>query len=262
VRRRRGEPPCTGRSRGFLSGIARRLPEAGSSAGRSVPEGRRAASGSRDVGPEPDPRAHGRSGGRRRPGRTAGAVLFGAGGGRSGGGRPARCDRSRLADGTSTRRGAPAPYGTGAPKELQHHLPALEPRRPSVSALSPDTPARVRGSRMRDRRPPAYRCPAVPGLMSFARAILMALESSVLPSEPITCRRGTAYCWWQPLIARAARSGRQSRRRRATTWLRNSTTAPSCGYCCPAVRVCRASLDLGYKKDHKHSSRECLLRQE
>ena len=35
---------------------------------------------------------------------------------------------------------------------------------------------------MRDRRPPHYRCPAVPGLTMSARAILMALGSSVLPS--------------------------------------------------------------------------------
>lgn len=82
------------------------------------------------------------------------------------------------------------PFGTKAPKELQHHLPALVLRRPSVSAQPPDTPTGVRGSRMRDRRPPTYRCPAVPGLASSARAILMVLDSSVLPSEPITCKQG------------------------------------------------------------------------
>jgi hypothetical protein len=86
------------------------------------------------------------------------------------------------------------PYGTKAPKELQHHLPALVLRRPSVSAQPSDTPTGVRGSRMRDRRPPTYRCPAVPGLASSARAILMVLDSSVLPSEPITCKRGIVYC--------------------------------------------------------------------
>jgi hypothetical protein len=41
---------------------------------------------------------------------------------------------------------------------------------------------RVRGSRLLDRRPPHYRCPAVPGLKTSARAILMALGPSVLPS--------------------------------------------------------------------------------
>jgi hypothetical protein len=74
------------------------------------------------------------------------------------------------------------PYGTRAPKELLHHLPALEVGRPSVSARPSGMPPGVRGSRMRDRRPPHYRCPAVPGLTTSARAILMALGSSVLPS--------------------------------------------------------------------------------
>lgn len=74
------------------------------------------------------------------------------------------------------------PYGTRAPKELLHHLPALVLRRPSVSAHPTGMLPGVRGSRMRDRRPPHYRCPAVPGLTMSARAILMALGSSVLPS--------------------------------------------------------------------------------
>ncbi|KMS66244.1 hypothetical protein ACH49_29635 [Streptomyces leeuwenhoekii] len=110
--------------------------------------------------------------------------------------------------------------------------------------------------------------------------ILMAFDSSVLPSVPITCQAGTAFpgarvhsstpwprrplspstaarhCWHcnrgpahgSPSPLRAARSGRQSRRHRATAWLRYSTTAPSCVYCCPAVRVCRALIDLGYDK--------------
>ncbi|GEJ98930.1 hypothetical protein TNCT1_12070 [Streptomyces sp. 1-11] len=41
-------------------------------------------------------------------------------------------------------------------------------------------------------------------------------------------------------------------------WLRNSTTAPSCElqlrYCCPAVHLCRASLDLGYERNHNHTT--------
>jgi hypothetical protein len=40
----------------------------------------------------------------------------------------------------------------------------------------------ARGSRLLDRRPPHYRCPAVPGLSHSARAILMARDSSVHPS--------------------------------------------------------------------------------
>ena len=86
------------------------------------------------------------------------------------------------------------PYGTRTPKELLHHLPALVLRRPSVSADPTEMPSGLLGSRLPDRRPPHYRFPAVPGLKTSARAILMALGSSVLPSGPITCRMGTAYC--------------------------------------------------------------------
>ncbi len=78
------------------------------------------------------------------------------------------------------------PYGTRAPKELLHHLPALERRRPCVSARPTETLSGTPGSRLLDRRPPHYRCPAVPGLRTSARAILMALGSSVLPSA-INC---------------------------------------------------------------------------
>ena len=106
------------------------------------------------------------------------------------------------------------------------------------------------GSRLLDRRPPHYRCPAVPGLTSSARAILMALGPSVLPSLitrlPIGVPR-TGRCW----VLRTALAGTAT----ASTavlllaapdhrgppgpvvspvavlrqpWLRNSTTAPSC----------------------------------
>jgi hypothetical protein len=74
------------------------------------------------------------------------------------------------------------PYGTRAPKELLHHLPALILRRPSVSADPTEMLSGLLGSRLLDRRPPHYRCPAVPGFKASARAILMALGSSVLPS--------------------------------------------------------------------------------
>jgi hypothetical protein len=74
------------------------------------------------------------------------------------------------------------PYGTRAPKELLHHLPALILRRPSVSADPTGMLSGLLGSRLLDRRPPHYRCPAVPGFNASARAILMALGSSVLPS--------------------------------------------------------------------------------
>jgi hypothetical protein len=45
-----------------------------------------------------------------------------------------------------------------------------------------------------DRRPPRYRCPAVPGLKNSARAILTVPGSSVLPSEISYLPSGTAYC--------------------------------------------------------------------
>ena len=73
------------------------------------------------------------------------------------------------------------PSGTRAPKELLHHLPALVLRRPSVSACPPGGWGVMRGSRLLDLRPPRYRCPAVPGLTTSARAILMAPGSSVHP---------------------------------------------------------------------------------
>jgi hypothetical protein len=79
------------------------------------------------------------------------------------------------------------PNGTRAPKELLHHLPALELRRPCVSACPSGGERVVRGSRLLDLRPPHYRCPAVPGLSVSARAILMMLSSSVLPSGITHC---------------------------------------------------------------------------
>ena len=78
-----------------------------------------------------------------------------------------------------TRGGALVPYRTRAPKKLLHHLPALTLRRPSVSAGPTGMLSGVRGSRLLDRRPPHYRCPAVPGLSDSARAILMVCRSSV-----------------------------------------------------------------------------------
>jgi hypothetical protein len=94
------------------------------------------------------------------------------------------------------------------PKELLHHLPALMLRRPSVSADSTETQSGLPGSRLLDRRPPHYRCPAVPGFKTSARAILMALGSSVSSlSDQLLAKQGncellvlptadTSYCWY------------------------------------------------------------------
>ena len=49
------------------------------------------------------------------------------------------------------------------PEGLLHHLPALVVRRPVVSADPTCSVSGMRGSRLLDRRPPHYRCPAVPG---------------------------------------------------------------------------------------------------
>lgn len=98
------------------------------------------------------------------------------------------------------------------PKELLHHLPAFVLRRPSVSAHPTEKPSGIPGSRLLDRRPPHYRCPAVPGFNTSARAILMALGPSVHPSV-INClsgtdgrtflaKQGTAFCWYRVLLKR------------------------------------------------------------
>ena len=92
------------------------------------------------------------------------------------------------------------PSGTRAPKELLHHLPALVLHRPSVSAAPTWLLSGVRGSRLLDLRPPHYRCPAVPGLKSSARAILMMPSSSVLPLGSTACQTGDCVL----LVMRAA----------------------------------------------------------
>ena len=72
-------------------------------------------------------------------------------------------------------------------------------RRPSVSAPTHEGCERTRGSRLLDRRPPHYRCPAVPGLSISARAILTASCSFVLSLwvqrlHEALFPAGTAYC--------------------------------------------------------------------
>jgi hypothetical protein len=64
-------------------------------------------------------------------------------------------------------------------------------RRPSVSADPTETQSGLPGSRLLDRRPPHYRCPAVPGFKTSARAILMALGSSVSSlSDQLLAKQG------------------------------------------------------------------------
>ncbi|THA69961.1 hypothetical protein E6P78_10980 [Streptomyces sp. A0958] len=90
-------------------------------------------------------------------------------------------------------------FDTRAPEELLHHLPALVLRRRSVSADPTGMLSGVRGSRLLDRRPPHYRCPAVPGLKTSARAILMAPGSSVLSSVINCVLLALRYCSRRPL---------------------------------------------------------------
>src|SRR6476646_4828643 len=102
----------------------------------------------------------------------------------------------------------------------------------------------VRGSRLLDRRPPHYRCPAVPGLRHSARAILMAPGSSVL-SLLVNCSlrvlpttgtalTGTASAFTAVLLTAAPdHCGPPGPAVSPVAvlqqpWLRNSTAAPSC----------------------------------
>ena len=160
------------------------------------------------------------------------------------------------------------PCGTRALKELLHHLPALVLRRPSVSAGPTKMLSGLRGSRLLDRRPPHYRCPAVPGFQTAARAILMARGSSVLPSVINYLQAGTAtavlltvapdHCG-PPGPAVSSVAVLQQR------WLQNSTTAPSCelrlrvllagSSCLPGLTV-----SLGYERNHNDVNASCLLR--
>jgi hypothetical protein len=161
--------------------------------------------------------------------------------------------------------GALVPYGTRAPKELLHHLPTLILRRPSESARPTWLLSGVRGSRLLDRRPPRYRCPAVPGLKASARAILMARvppffladRTAAYPVRASAARRlhrGTASASTAVLLAAAPdHCGPPGPVVSPVAvlqqpWLRNSTTEPPCllllRYCCPAVHPCRALLSL------------------
>ena len=130
------------------------------------------------------------------------------------------------------------PYGTRAPKELLHHRPTLVLCRPFVSAHPAMTLPGVRGSRLLDRRPPHYRCPAVPGLKSPARAILTVPGSSVLslwdlslPNFPV--RASAADAFTEILLTNVAAA--------------RSSSLPG-----PTV-------SLGYRRNHTRATGGCLL---
>ncbi|CQR63507.1 Hypothetical Protein sle_40480 [Streptomyces leeuwenhoekii] len=191
------------------------------------------------------------------------------------------------------RGGALAPYGTRAPKELLHHLPASILRRPAVFARPPDTPTGVRRSRIRDRRPPAYRCSAVPGLMSLhpgdpdgVRFLRSSLCTHHLPSGHCVPRRArpqldalaeetaqSQHCC-AALLALQPRSCSRQPLTTAGRPVRSSVPSPSCD-CLASVlhhrtvmRVllpgssCLPGPDRSWlRQNHKYSTGECLLSQ-
>jgi len=164
------------------------------------------------------------------------------------------------------------PYGTRAPKELA--TPSAGPgtaptfcfRRPGRNA------AGARGSRLLDRRPPHYRCPAVPGLKTPARAILTVPGSSVLPSEISHLPSGTAYytaAFDSAALRQPARrpscfcSG--SGPRCLTSRCARPQPTPSPGYCSPTSLPPGSSslpgptVSLGYARNYTHATSQCLL---
>ena len=163
------------------------------------------------------------------------------------------------------------PYGTRAPKELATPSadlgtgPAFCFRRPGRNA------AGARGSRLLDRRPPHYRCPAVPGLKTPARAILTVPGSSVLPSEIIHLPSGTTY---YTAACGSAASGSQPRRpscvcfgsgpRWRTSRCARPQPTPSPGYCLltslppGSSSLPGLTVSLGYARNYIHATSQCL----
>lgn len=81
------------------------------------------------------------------------------------------------------------PGGTSLPSP-----PALDACRPSVFARPTAWRLGLRGSLLRDRRPSCCRCPAVPGLWTYTRAIPTAFGSFVHPAAiDFRAKRGNAY---------------------------------------------------------------------
>ena len=97
----------------------------------------------------------------------------------------------------------PGAYGTRAPKELQHHLPALVLCRSCVSAGPSGGERAMRGSRLLDLRPPRYRCPAVPGLNTPpGRSRWRGAPPFFLWVNPNTAYYGPAPAnYWRPVTA-------------------------------------------------------------
>ena len=160
----------------------------------------------------------------------------------------------------------------GPRRNLLHHRPTLVLRRPSVSADPAVTLPGVRGSRLLDRRPPHYRCPAVPGLKSHARAILTVPGSSVLPSAISHLPSATAYC----TVACESATLRQPAPSPVLPWLRTRcrTSRRARPQPTPAPEYCSLTslppgssslpgptVSLGYGRNRTHKTAGCLLRQ-
>jgi hypothetical protein len=160
----------------------------------------------------------------------------------------------------------------GPRRNLLHHRPALILCQPSVSAYPAELMPGARGSRLLDRRPPRYRCPAVPGLRTSARAILTVSGSSVLPSEISHLPSGTAY----DRAACGSAALRQPAPSPVLRWLWPRTSLPNFPGRASAADAftgvlltdfaaarqfipARPTVSLGYVRNYTHATPQCLI---
>jgi hypothetical protein len=176
----------------------------------------------------------------------------------------------------------------GPRRKLLHHPPAVVRYRLTVSADPTVMPSGVRGSLLLDRRPPHYRCPAVPGLDSYARAILMALVSSVSSLDdqllggwycwcctPL-CPTGAANCIYQYCVCGPAHGGpcycglpgvvAGPVALPPQTGFGVPTSTPSCHLHLPALLAdssssARPCCPSRYERNHNYGIAQCLLQQ-